>query len=73
MNQVQVEVINIVQEVLRVMVISLGALNPQAIGLVSSAIRAAGQDGRASPMASKMLQDLAAGLERIETIQIPKH
>jgi hypothetical protein len=73
MNQEQIDVINIVQEVLRATVISLGAMNPQAIGLVARGMRGAAQEGKLSPMAAQMLADLATGLEMIERAGNPRH
>ena len=67
MKQDQLDVINIVQEVLRCVVISTCAVNPDAVPRVSKALRASASRPDASPMAARMLEDLATGLEMIES------
>lgn len=63
MNQEQMDVLNTVQETLRMVVLSLGTMNPQAMPKVAYALRAAAADGKVSPMACQMLDDLAEGIE----------
>lgn len=65
MTKEQLEVLNITQEVLRHLTLSLGALNPQATPQAAYALRAAAASQTVSPMASKMLDDLAVGLEMV--------
>lgn len=72
MNQEQLDVLNTVQEVLRVFTLSIGALNPEAMPKVAYALRAASADQKVSPMAGAMLEDLAKGVEFFVGEQ-PKH
>jgi hypothetical protein len=65
MNKEQLEVLNITQEVLRHFLLAVGTLNPQAMPKVALALRAGAAAGHASPMASRMLEDLAAGAEKL--------
>lgn len=63
MNQEQLDVLNTVQEVLRMVTVSMCALNPEAMPRVAHALRAASADQKVSPMACAMLDDLAKGVE----------
>lgn len=72
MNKEQLEVLNTVQEVLRIFTLSIGALNPEAMPKVAYALRAASADQQATPMARAMLDDLAKGVELFVGEQ-PKH
>lgn len=65
MDQKQLDVINITQEVLRVVVISLGALNVQAMPKVAHTLRAGSMDETVSPIAQAMLADIAEGIELV--------
>ena len=65
MNNEQAEVINEVQQVLRTLVMSLGALNAKAMPTVAHALRAAVAEGVLSPTASAMVSDLASGIEHL--------
>lgn len=67
MNQEQLDVINIVQEVLRGIVVSAIALNPPERAQFASALQAVSLGGGLSPMATKMLQDLAEGAAMISS------
>lgn len=66
MNDDQLETLNTIQEVLRMLTLALCATNPAAMPKVAHALRAAEADPRVSPMAATMLGDLAKGLELFE-------
>jgi hypothetical protein len=72
MKKDQLEVLNLVQEVLRGVVISTMAVNPEALPRVAQGLRATASRPGASPMAAKMLEDLATGLEMIESARSRK-
>lgn len=65
MNQEQIDVLNITQQVLRNLVVSLIALNPERASQVGSLLQAAAVESHTEPMASKMLQDLADGVNGV--------
>lgn len=67
MNQEQLEVINIVQEVLRCIVISAIALNPTERARFAGALQTMSGGPALSPMAQRMLQDLAEGAAMISS------
>lgn len=67
MNQEQTEVMNTVQEVLRMLTLALCATNPEAMPRVAFALRAAASAPKVSPMAGAMLADLAKGVEIFES------
>jgi hypothetical protein len=69
MNQEQIDIVNLVQEVLRGVLVSACALNPDALPRVAQGLRAAATRPGASPMAAHMLADLATGLEMLESAQ----
>lgn len=72
MNQQQIDVINLVQEVLRAVVISTCAINRDAMPAIAKALSASASNPGASPMAAKMLADLAAGMEMLESAKVRK-
>lgn len=72
MNQEQLDTVNLVQEVLRGVLISMCAINPAGLPAVARGLRASASRPGASPMAARMLADLATGLEMIESAQRPK-
>lgn len=65
MTKEQLEVLNITQEVLRHFLLAMGTLNPHAMPKVALALRAGAAAGHASPMASRMLDNLAEGAEKL--------
>lgn len=73
MNQEQLDVINTVHEVMRRLVLALGALNPEAMPRVAYALRAVAAEPRVSPMAARMCGDLAAGIELVAGPPVPPH
>jgi hypothetical protein len=73
MNQEQLDTVNLVQEVLRGVLISVCAINPAGLPAVARGLRASAQRPGASPMAATMLADLASGLEMIESAQQRKN
>ena len=68
MNQEQIDVINITQEVMRSVVLSLLALNPDAMPTVAKGLLGSAQNPQLSPMARQMLEDLAAGVEMLASV-----
>lgn len=66
MTEEQIEVINVVQEVLRGVVISALALNRTEAQRFAGALQANAVGPAISPMAERMLLDLAAGVAQIE-------
>lgn len=69
LSEEHVALLNIQQEVLRCVVISLGCLNPSAMPAVAAALRHSGSDGRSGPTASKLLLDLAGAVEQFDAEQ----
>lgn len=69
MNKEQMEVLNVVQEVLRGVVISLGALNPNEIAKVAHGLNAFATNQKAAiePESRAMLADLARGIGMISS------
>lgn len=63
MNQEQIDTLNTVQEVLRMLSLALCAANPAAMPKIAHALRAAEADSLVSPVAAAMLGDLAKGIE----------
>ncbi|TXH38840.1 MAG: hypothetical protein E6Q94_01705 [Burkholderiaceae bacterium] len=61
MTKDQAEVLNIVQEVLRGVVIATGALNPDRIAEMSATLAAFAGQQDMDPRSQAMLQDLAQG------------
>lgn len=71
MNEQQIETINVIQEVLRGVVVSVLASNPDRAAAVSATLAAAAQHPGLSPIAQTMLADLAAGPAMIEAASKP--
>ena len=63
MNQEQLDTINTMQEVLRMLTLALCTTNPAAMPQVAYALRAGAADAKVSPVAATMLNDLAQGVE----------
>lgn len=61
MNEQQIEVLNIVQEVLRGAIIALAVANKSNLGDLSRALHAAAANGALDPASAHMLADLAMG------------
>ena len=72
MNKEQTEVINVVQEVLRLLTVSVGTLNPAAAGQFAKAMQACAASPGISPMAATMLSDLAAGVSILASARSAK-
>jgi len=66
MNQEQLDAMNTVQEVLRMLTLALCSTNPAAMPRVAHALRAGAAAPGVSPMAAAMLDDLAKGVELFE-------
>lgn len=73
MNQEQVDVLNIVHQTLKYMLVSIAACNPQQKDELAANLLAAAQHPKADPAASKMLQGLAQGLMLDAPPENPKH
>lgn len=65
MTKEQLEVLHITQQVLRSMLVSLGALNATAMPTVALALRAASVHEDLLPTSRQMLGDLATGIEML--------
>lgn len=65
MNEQQIEVLEITQQVMRAMLVALGALNPAAMSAVGHALRTASLHEDLSPNARVSLSDLADGVEML--------
>ncbi len=61
MDKTQAETLDIVQSVLRCVVMSFGALAPEKLGALSTTLAAHSQAPGLHPAARRMLQDLAQG------------
>lgn len=61
MTKEQAEVLNIVQEVLRGVVISVGAVAPEKLAELSASLQAFASAPGISPTSAGMLKDLAEG------------
>lgn len=72
MTKEQAEVLNIVQQVLRGVVTSCGAVAPDRIGELSASLAAHSQAPGLEPAARQMLQDLALGPGMIAAARSPK-
>ena len=72
MTKEQIEVLNITQEVLRAVVMAVGATNPGTLAELSASLQAfAGAPG-ISPPAARMLEDLAKGPGAVATAGKPR-
>lgn len=72
MKESDLEILNTVQQVLRGMLIALAAGNKADLGNISSALEAFAANGEISPMAQKMLLDLASGAAGLHAAGIRK-
>ncbi len=72
MNQEQLDVLNIVQEVLRSFTMSVIAANPAGKEALSATLAAAAEHPGLSPIAQTMLRDLAAGPAMLEAASRPR-
>lgn len=72
MTQEQAETLNIIQQVLRCMTISFGALAPDRIGDLSANLAAHARAPGIDPIAGQMLEDLAQGAGMIASARNPK-
>ncbi len=61
MNKEQLEILNITQEVLRGLVMAVGATSPEKLAELSASLQAFSQAPGISPISAQMLQDLAKG------------
>ena len=61
MNQEQIDVLNVVQQVLRMFTMSVIAANPETKEALSTMLAASASQPGLHPVAQTMLQDLAAG------------
>ena len=62
MTQEQIDVLNIVQQVLRHVLISVAATDPTKTAALSTMLAAAAVDTRLEPVSCQMLGDLSQGL-----------
>ena len=69
LDEQHVELLQIVQEVLRGMTVSLARLSPNAAPAFAAALQQQAHDGGYGPTAVQLLEDLAAGLELFDATQ----
>ncbi len=72
MKDSDIEVLNIVQQVLRHMLLALAAGNKANLGDIGAVLEAAATNGAIDPMARQMLADLAAGATGLHAAGIRK-
>ena len=72
MTKEQIEVLNIMQEVLRGLVMAVGATNPEKLAELSASLQAFSQAPGISSSAARMLQDLAKGPAQVATAGNPR-
>ena len=72
MNKESLEVLNIVQQVLRHLMVTLAAGNKANLGNIGSLLEAAAMNMALEPMARQMLADLAAGATALHVVGAPK-
>jgi len=70
MNTSEVELLNVVQQVLRHVLLALAAGNRANLGDVGTVLDAAAANGALHPMARQMLSDLAAGANTLHAAGI---
>ena len=73
MDKSQAHTLNIVQEVLRGVVIAAGALAPERTAEMTSTLAAFANRPDADPVASQMLLDLAEGLGMLSKARQKEH
>lgn len=71
MNPQQIETLEVVNEVLKGLTISLLAANPAAIPRIAAGLRGAASRHDASPIAAQMLAEMARGVEHIAAVRPP--
>lgn len=72
MNNESLEVLNIVQQVLRQLMLAIAAGNKANLGDIGLVLEAAAAQGTLDPMARQMLADLAAGATGLHAAGIRK-
>ncbi len=72
MNKESMEVLNIVQQVLRHLLISLAAGNKTNLGNIGALLEVSATNTALEPMARQMLADLAAGAVALHLTGTPK-
>ncbi len=68
MNKEQLEVLNIVQQVLRHVLVCVAATDPSKTAVLSTMLAASGTGTTLEPQARQMLLDLSAGMNMISSI-----
>lgn len=72
MKQAELDLLNIVQQVLRQLMLALAAGNKANLGDIGAVLEAAAAQGTLDPMARQMLADLAAGATGLHAAGIRK-
>jgi len=72
MKSSDMEILNIVQQVLRHLMLALAAGNKSNLGDIGQVLEAAAANGALDPMARQMLADLAAGATGLHAAGIRK-
>ena len=72
MNQEQIDVLNVVQQVLRMFTMSVIAANPAGKEALSATLAVAAEHPGLSPIAQTMLRNLAAGPAMLEAASRPR-
>lgn len=72
MKNSDIETLNIVQQVLRHLMLALAAGNKASLNDIGTVLEAAAANGALDPMARKMLADLAAGATGLHASGIRK-
>lgn len=65
MNKEQLETLNVVQQVLRHVLISISAVDPTKTAALATMLAAAATSPKIEPMSRSMLEDLAGGIGMI--------